>query len=253
MTSKVRHFIGSWWHANDIVSAAESLDTALAELGLAGVSVPSLEAALAACSAEDDARRHQIGIAVRRANEQLARLGRAERVRAFREDSDGSEEADEPLWLVVDPDEHARLLVEIGAPEDLEAEYDDPARHPEPLTRPPRVGPRIPRHPAELELFVHEQVRAQNYPVALEAIERLRASGNPGVLIELLWISTLRSAGRREDAVDAWRATAASWLAGAQPVWRSQWVTLGKLHGALRLPEGPEIDQIRAHQKTAPE
>ena len=250
---EVRRFINSWWHSHDTVSAAESLDTALAELGLAAVSVALLEGVLAVIPDEDDARRHQIGIAARHANAQLAQLGRAERVRAFREDSEWSEEDDEPLWLVVDPDEHAHLLAEIGPPEDLEAEYDDPASHPEPLTRPPRVGPRMPRSTAELELFAHEQVRAQNYPLALEAIDRLRTSGDPGVLIELMWISTLHSAGRRDDAITAWHTTADAWLAGERAVWRSQWVTLEKLHVALRLPEGPELVQIRARQKTAPE
>ena len=256
MTSKVRRFINGWWHPHDVESAADSLDRELADLGLEKVSVAALEAAVAAIPDEDDARRHQIGIAARHANAQLAQLGRSERVRAFREGAEWAEgeddETDEPLWLVVEPDEHARLLVEIGPPEDLEGEYDDPVDHPDPLTRPPRNGPRIPRHLAELELFAHAQIKAQNYPVALEAIDRIRAAGAAGVLVELLWISTLRSAGRRDDAIAAWHATADAWLAGEQAVWRSQWVTLAKLHAALRLPEGPQIERIRAHQQSAP-
>lgn len=253
---KVRRFIGGWWHANDLESAAESLGHDLAALALPGVPVASLEAALAIPD-EDDARRHQIGIAARHANAALARLGRSERVRAFREGAAWSEaeddETDEPLWLIVDPAEHARLLIEIGPPDDLERDYDDPVAHPDPLTRPARVGPRLPKHPAELELFAHEQIRAQNYPVAIEAIDRLFAAGQRGVLIELMWISTLRSAGRHDDAVAAWHATARSWLAGEQQVWRSQWVTLEKLHAALTLPADSQLALIRERQKTAPE
>lgn len=253
---KVRRFIGGWWHPTDVESAAESLDRDLAALGLPGVPVTSLEAALGIPD-EDDARRHQIGIAARHANQELARLGRPERVRAFREGAEWSEaeddEPDEPLWLIVDPAEHARLLLEIGPPEDIEGDYDDPVAHPDPLTRPARVGPRIPRNLAELELFAREQIRVHNYPVALEAIERLFAAGDRGVLIELMWISTLRSAGRHDDAVAAWHATARSWLAGEQQVWRSQWVTLEKLHAALKLPADSQLTLIRERQKTAPE
>jgi tetratricopeptide (TPR) repeat protein len=248
------HFIDGWWHAGDIESAALVLDSCLHKLGLQGVPTSRLEAASQAISDEEHARRHQIGIAARHANEQLAKLGRSARVRAFRQSAEWVEDTDEPVWLIVEPDEHARLLGVIGAPEEIEEAYDDPSSDRDPLAAKQPPGPKIPKHPADLFSFAKKQVDAHNYALALEALERLLALGyntDDMVLVDLLRISTLRSLGRHADAIAAWDATATAWVAGARRVWRSQWVTLEKLHAQLKMPRGPQILAVEERKKTA--
>jgi hypothetical protein len=251
MVSNPQEFVDSWWHGNDIVSACECLNLELARLELRPISAEALNTTQAVAD-ENEARRHQIGIAARYANQQLAELGRSERVRAFRKEADWpNKETDEPLWLVVEPVKHSQLLAELGAPEDIEQEYDASIRLATPDSS-RSEGPRIPRGNSELELFIQDQIRKQNWPLALEAIGRLRAGGNPDVLLTLSWISTLRSAGRTQEAVAAWCATADAWLRGEPKVWQSQWITLEKLHRKLGLSENDQIARIRERQKTAP-
>lgn len=245
MTSR-RELVDGWWHANDLEAAAEVLDAALAALGLAAVPRDLLQAVVDAVADEDDARRHQIGIAARHANAQLAASGRDERVRAFRDAND------EPVWLVVTPAEHASSLTQLGAPERIERAYDD-GTAPTPWTDPfPR---REITNPSELWTFAQEKLRQRDYATALTAIERILASGyraDDVVLIELARISALRSASRRAEAIAAWEATAAAWLAGQRRVWMSQWQSLEKLHKELKLPETPALAEIRAKKQTAP-
>jgi hypothetical protein len=65
--------------------------------------------------------------------------------------------------------------------------------------------------------------------------------------------SALRMAGRHGDAVTAWTQIADRWLAGERAVWRSQWLSLEKLHCELCLPDDdPRVVAVRARQPTAP-
>ncbi|MEO6775306.1 MAG: hypothetical protein ABI467_20250, partial [Kofleriaceae bacterium] len=77
-------FIGGWWHAADTETAAEELAESVTGLGLEPLPIERLAEILAAIGDqfdEEELRRHQIGLAARHANIQLARLGRPERVR----------------------------------------------------------------------------------------------------------------------------------------------------------------------------
>jgi hypothetical protein len=251
-----RSFIGGWWHAADTALAYEQLADYLGALELEPLPLAELQMLIASVGDgaldEDELRRHQIGTAARHANQQLAQLGRPERVRAFGERDTGD---DEPAWFVVTPDDHARLLAEHGPPGDPERAYDD-ADAPRP--RPAFAAPssRLPRRVGELFAFAEREIAAQRYAVAIAALERLLATGYAAddvVLVELAHISALRSAGRHADAVAAWTSTADRWLAGERKVWRSQWVTLEKLHRKLRLPDGdPRLVAVRERQASAP-
>jgi len=251
---KLRPFIGGWWHAGDLASAAEQLHEALRAVGISADLAEALAAINASVEDEDEARRHQIGVAARFANAQLATLGHVDRVRAFGESADF--ESDEPVWLIVTPAEHAELLSQLGPSEDIERTYDEPGGDPAPPITPKPKAPRLPKNPAELWLFAKNQIDKRNYPLALEAIDRL-LSQNYGqddvVLVELERISTLRSLNRHAEAISAWNVTADAWLAGARNVWRSQWVSLEKLHKQLKLLEGPQLAAIHERIKTAPQ
>lgn len=254
--ARAHPFIAGWWHAADTATAAEELAEYVTALGLEPLPIERLAEVLAAIGDqfdEEELRRHQIGLAARHANIQLARLGRPERVRAFGELSDGE---DEPDWFVVTPEEHAQLLTERGPPDDPERAYDEVSGPATPWTALENAAPKLPRRIGDLFLFAKTQIREQRYDLAVAALERLLASNyraSDVVLVELAHISALRMAGRHGEAVTAWTQIADRWLAGERDVWRSQWLSLEKLHRELRLPdEDPRVVAVRARQPTAP-
>lgn len=241
-----QEFINGWWHAASIEDAIESIARDLQAIGIAAL-VPrdALASAVHHLSAagldEEDQRRHQIGLLARFANHELAGAHRLERVRSYGavEDPD-----DEPRWLVVTPAQHADALLLYGAPQGIEAEYDDPDRYPDPVaTAEPPSEPRIQR---ALAVGIAQQALREGDPAtALRAAEIAMAEPTDhSLLAELIRIDALRRLGRRDDAQHAWTATATSWLAGRR-VWASQWHSLAKLHRELGMPEDALIASVR--------
>lgn len=241
-----RAFINGWWHAASIEDAIESIELDLQAIGIA-TPVPrdALASAVDLLSSsgldEEDQRRHQIGIVARFANLELAGAHRLERVRPYGavEDPD-----DEPTWLVVTSAQHAEALLEYGAPQGIEAQYDDPDRYPDPVvTAAPPSEPRIPR---ALALGIAQQaMRDGDLVTALRAAEiAVAETSDHSLLAELIRIEALYRLGRHDDAERAWTATATSWLAGRR-VWASQWRSLATLHSELGMPDDALIASVR--------
>jgi hypothetical protein len=125
--AKERSFPAGFWHPEDADGLADVMRGCLADLGLApdvvsDALIASLVEQFARLDDEDAARRHQIGAALHVVNRALT--GR--RFYAFAEGVPGWE-SDEPVWILLSPEEHA-LLVGTGLfhpPVGIEREYDD--------------------------------------------------------------------------------------------------------------------------------
>ncbi len=107
--SKSRALTQAWWHADDAEQAIECLTQDLASHGL------SLEAELRSViearheqaleEDEDEARRHQLGLAAVIANAAFARAGGSRRFRCFLVHGPLEWESDEPPWVLVEEGE----------------------------------------------------------------------------------------------------------------------------------------------------
>ena len=253
---KPNDFIDSWWHAGDIDTALDMLREALAVHDL-GQALPEAriradhDSAMAAQPrAKEDLealqRHHQIGVAAVAANELLARRGDSRRFRAF--DRAIADESDEPAWLLVTPEEHAKLRAKTGALDPVDAIYDA-ARSVAELAAIEWPFGEISAEklaPHEARARADAALREQRYADALKLWPIAVRDGQHGILAELDWIETLRRAGDREAARARWRMTADSWLAGARPVWDTQWQRLEELYTKLALDEPERFARVRA-------
>ncbi len=115
--------VRGWWHGHDVESAVAMLNDDFGPLGAPAITEAELTAVMVGVNDEgdEDVRRHQIGWMARRANAALAAAGRDERVRAFALD----ESDDDSGWYLVTASEHAAAIAQRGAPEDIEAQWDD--------------------------------------------------------------------------------------------------------------------------------
>lgn len=117
--SKERGFPGGFWHAGDEHGLLDVIGSRLAGLGLSSdLLSDELRAELrrlaesdpgVSDAGEDQARRRQIACVAARINTAAGPAASARRLYAFAEDIPGWE-ADEPVWLLLNADERARLL-----------------------------------------------------------------------------------------------------------------------------------------------
>lgn len=247
-----RETIVGWWHADDIGSAIDVLAESLSGIGVAGFPRERFEAWVDQAGGgieEDDLRRHQIGFAATFASGELARAGDARRVRAMGRVLE--RELGEPAWFVLDPDEHAALIVLAGPPRALERRYD--GRDDLDALSPPAPVPLelTELSPSEAWERARDAARRSAWDEALPLL-RVMEGQKLDLLGELLRLEILRGAGHTEEACAAWVATADGWLAGTQ-VWRSQWRRLIALHTALKLPDDGRLARVKAALALAPE
>jgi len=237
----------AWWHGADIETTLDVLRESLASHGL-GDALP--EARLRADHAdeldvdEDVLREHQLAVTAVAANERLAERGDVRRFRCF--DRTLAVEKGDPAWLLVTPEEHARLRAETGALHPRDAIYD--------AARTLADVPAIDRTPVSVETLAPWEARSraaaalaeQRYSDALRLWPIAVRDGDHGLLAELDWIETLRRAGDREAAIARWQLTADRWLSGERAVWDTQWTRLLKLHSTLKLDDADRRARIEA-------
>jgi hypothetical protein len=239
-----RALVDEWWHAGDVETAYEFAARRLAELRLNPPTAEEFterhEFVQAHVEDEEQERRHQIGFVATQANAQLRDGPRFHCL--------GPElawENEEPPWVLLDDEEYARLLAIGGPPPSLESAYSGRTAAPREL------GPRGPDlsliAPHTAELKANEALSKGRPEEALLYLAKASEEGDSGLLVRLQRIDVLRMVHRQEEARALWSQTADEWLSGTRRVWDTQWRTLLKLHGRLRLAEDdPRVGQIRA-------
>ena len=237
-----------FWHPDDLDTAAEALVESLGDHGLAQAfddAAFRARAALVEAAVQDEGqeREHQIGHAAVLANAALRASGDARRFRAF-----GARlrwESDEPAWLLVAPDEHARLRKYGGPLGGVERLYDG-LESVDDLPRPARVEPDVAAMaPHQAHLQAKAAFNAGRYAEVVALMPRATLDGDHGVLAELLHIDALRRLNKREEARSLWGRTADAWLAGERRVWDTQWRRLRELGRKLTLDEAdPRLAEI---------
>ena len=235
-----------WWHACDVALAYElSVERAHA----LGIDPPTEQAFVArhelaekTTDDEEELRRHQLGflavhVNARRKDDQLFHCC----------GPDLSWESEEPPWVLLNGEEHRRLLSIAGPPTGIEAAYSGKTSLPNLVdVEDDRAGEAVRMAPATAQLKAKTLLNEGKLKEALLYFPAASAGGEHGLLARLDHIETLRRLSKTEEARALWNVTADEWIGGSKRIWNTQWKTLLALHKKLRLPDtDPRLASMR--------